>query len=73
MQAQSHLNRHLDVIKHKKIYKRIRVTLSGKATRENAERHALEYFEKLGVLELFREIGQTGNVVEFEGLVVVNG
>lgn len=72
MLAQPHLNKYLDVLKHQKVYKKIRVTISGKATREKARETALQYFEKMGVLELFRDLGQEGSVVEFEGLVIVN-
>lgn len=71
MQAQSHLDKYIDVLKHQRVYKKVRVTLQNGATREGAKTHALKYFENLGVLELFRELGQTGNVVEFEGLVVI--
>ena len=70
MLAQSHLNKYQDVIKHKKIYKRIKVTGTSK---EQAKLAALKYFENLGFIELFREVAQVGNVCEYEGIVVSLG
>lgn len=72
MLAAHHLNKNVDVQKHKLVYKRIRVTLSGKATPQSAKKSALDYFENLGALMLFRELPQEKpDVCEFEGLCVV--
>lgn len=71
MMAQAHLDKYLDVIKHQKVYKRVKVNLQGKATPELAEQHALKYFSNLGTLELFRKVEQTDTAVIFEGLVLV--
>lgn len=76
MRAQAHLNKHLDVIPHKKTLERAQVHFNPKAKdAPDALRRALpsllKYMEKKGAVERWRPVEVTSERVIIEALLVV--